>query len=224
MHRRRCSRDRRVRGPATGECDYGVGAHEGGARFDRTPEPVVGGSGADGAADDGGRARPELVGLQLVVPRRGRARRQGRRPGAAGGCRTRRRGLRVRTGPRMPRSRRGSRPRGLRELRLRRRAALFGVDAAHVRYWQVVKKANVNRWLSPLWTSVEGKWVATGPDLYRGLLNALYDGVKAADPRNLVVTAGAAPYGLNAGGVVMRPAYWWRRVLCLDDSQPPRPS
>jgi hypothetical protein len=93
-----------------------------------------------------------------------------------------------------------------------------------VQYWQAWNEPNVNRWISPLWTSVNGQWVATGPDLYRGLLNAFYNGVKAADSSNVVLTAGAAPAGLPPGNIVMRPGYFWRRVFCLDDSQPPKPT
>ena len=91
-----------------------------------------------------------------------------------------------------------------------------------VRYWQAWNEPNVNIELAPLWTRQGSRYVATGPGLYKGLLNAFYDGVKAADASNFVVTAGTAPYGKAPGDVVMSPAYFWRQVLCVKGGRKPR--
>jgi hypothetical protein len=91
-----------------------------------------------------------------------------------------------------------------------------------VRYWQAWNEPNVNIELAPLWTQKNGRYVATGPRIYKGLLNAFYDGVKAASSSNFVVTAGTAPYGKDPGDIVMRPAYFWRQVLCVKGGRKPR--
>ena len=92
-----------------------------------------------------------------------------------------------------------------------------------VRYWQAWNEPNVNAQLAPLWTTINGNPFPSGPYIYKGLLNAFYDGIKAVDETNLVVTAGATTYGYPPGLPVMHPAYFWRRVLCLNDGQPPSP-
>ena len=98
-----------------------------------------------------------------------------------------------------------------------------GVIQPRVQLWQAWNEPNVNLQLAPQWTSVSGGFFPSGPYIYKTLLNAFYDGVKAASPSNLVITAGTAPYGLSPGGIVMRPAYFWRRVLCVRDGSPARP-
>ncbi len=92
-----------------------------------------------------------------------------------------------------------------------------------VRYWQAWNEPNADAQLAPLWTKISGSSFPSGPYIYKGLLNAFYDGVKAVDETNLVITAGTAPYGLPPGLPVMHPAYFWRRVLCVNDGRPPRP-
>jgi hypothetical protein len=93
-----------------------------------------------------------------------------------------------------------------------------------VRYWQAWNEPNVDPQLAPAWTKYGSGWIPSGPYIYKELLNAFYDGVKAADPTNLVLTAGAAPEGYdpNKSRLVMRPAYFWRRLLCIRDGQPVR--
>ena len=61
----------------------------------------------------------------------------------------------------------------------------------------------------------------TGPDIYRRLLNAFYDGVKTIDPTSKVITGGTAPYGEEPGGRRTRPLIFARSLLCLNgDNQP----
>jgi len=47
------------------------------------------------------------------------------------------------------------------------------------------------------------------------MLNAFYTAVKHVDRRNVVVTAGTAPFGDATGGSRMRPAAFVRSLLCL---------
>lgn len=79
--------------------------------------------------------------------------------------------------------------------------------------WQVWNEPNLIGYLAPLWTRKGGHLVAEGPRRYRQMLNAVYTGVKAVNPRNLVVTAGLAPYGDPPGGSRIRPVTFWTDVL-----------
>lgn len=75
---------------------------------------------------------------------------------------------------------------------------------------------NFSIYLSPQW---EGTRPAA-PELYRALLNAAYDGVKSVAPGMLVVTAGTGPFGdPGTGGERMRPALFWRAVLCVKQTR-----
>jgi hypothetical protein len=86
-----------------------------------------------------------------------------------------------------------------------------------VRYWQGWNEPNLNGFLSPQWTQVGNSFVPASPGIYRALLNGWYRGVKAADPTNVVVTAGTSPFGdLKRGGIRMPPAMFWRQVFCLN--------
>ena len=71
-----------------------------------------------------------------------------------------------------------------------------------------MERAQRQRALAPLWTTINGNPFPSGPYIYKGLLNAFYDGIKAVDETNLVVTAGATTYGYPPGLPVMHPAYF----------------
>lgn len=78
-------------------------------------------------------------------------------------------------------------------------------------YFQAWNEPNLGNHLAPQY---EGG-TATGPALYRDLLNAFYAGVKSAGG-GLVITAGTGPYGDPPGGARTRPIAFWRDVLCLN--------
>lgn len=80
-----------------------------------------------------------------------------------------------------------------------------------VRYFQAWNEPNLATYLGPQW---EGGDPAS-PKIYRGLLNAFYEGIKRGNPDATVVTAGTAPYGDPPGHNRMRPLKFWREVLCL---------
>jgi hypothetical protein len=91
-----------------------------------------------------------------------------------------------------------------------------------VRNWQIWNEPNLDTYLGPQWVRRSGRWVPQSPADYRRLLNAGYEAVKRADPRNTVVSAGTAPYGDPApGGRRMPPARFWRELLCLQPSLRP---
>lgn len=80
-----------------------------------------------------------------------------------------------------------------------------------VRYFQLWNEPNLSVYLNPQW---QGGRPAS-PTIYRGMLNAFYDGIKSVIPSAQVLTAGTAPYGDGPGGQRMRPALFWRSLLCL---------
>lgn len=103
-------------------------------------------------------------------------------------------------------------------------AAAFGAfaTAAAKRYgrsvyaWQVWNEPNLPIYLAPQWVRSGSGFVPASPVIYRAMLNAVYRGVKAVNPRALVLTAGTAPYGdpLPGNGRI-QPVAWWRSLLCL---------
>lgn len=93
-----------------------------------------------------------------------------------------------------------------------------GTFLPRVRYFQGWNEPNLTNFLTPQWVRVKGKLVAKSPALYRGLLNAFYTGVKAANRSNVVVTAGTAPFGDPRGGRRIPPALFVRDLLCVSKS------
>jgi len=84
-----------------------------------------------------------------------------------------------------------------------------------VRLFQAWNEPNLARYLEPQWVAREGRWSAFSPAAYRALLNAVYAGVKAAQPSATVVAAGVAPDGDRAGVGRMAPVTFLRDLLCL---------
>ncbi len=84
-----------------------------------------------------------------------------------------------------------------------------------VRLLQAWNEPNLARYLEPQWVAVEGGWSAFSPLLYRGMLNAFYDGVKAVERNDEVVAAGVAPNGDPEGVGRMAPITFLRSLLCL---------
>jgi hypothetical protein len=82
---------------------------------------------------------------------------------------------------------------------------------------EVWNEPNASGSLSP---QFEGRADAAGP-IYRGMLNAAYDAVKAVDPKILVVAGGTNPYGARPGGPyppdlqLVPPVTFWQDVLCV---------
>jgi hypothetical protein len=70
---------------------------------------------------------------------------------------------------------------------------------------------NLDTYLSPQWEGNE--WV--GASRYRGLLNAFYSGVKAAQPTATVIAGALAPFGDPPGGERTPPVLFLRSLLCL---------
>ncbi|HYZ81821.1 MAG TPA: hypothetical protein VE571_11150, partial [Solirubrobacteraceae bacterium] len=90
-----------------------------------------------------------------------------------------------------------------------------GQNLPRVKYWQGWNEPNLSLYLTPQWTRSGGKLHDTSADIFRGLLNAFYKGVKAVSKTNVVVTAGTSPFGDPPGGQRIQPALYWRDVFCL---------
>ena len=108
-------------------------------------------------------------------------------------------------------------PRGADPATWRPRAEPIGAYghalAAHfkgrVSRFQVWNEPNLSKYLAPQWS----KGRAAAPAIYRAMLNAFYAGVKRAQPKAIVVTAGTAPFGDFGHGKRMMPVIFWRSLL-----------
>ncbi len=86
------------------------------------------------------------------------------------------------------------------------------------RVWafQLWNEPNLSLYLAPQWQGNRPE----SPLLYRAMLNAFYSGIKSVDRGALVVTAGTAPFGdAGPGGQRIMPAFFWRVVLCQQQSR-----
>ncbi len=92
---------------------------------------------------------------------------------------------------------------------------LLGNVLPRVSAFQAWNEPNLPRYLEPQWISVRGHWSPFSPLIYRQMLNAFYDGVKSAEPRDEVVAAGIAPVGDRMGSGRMAPVSFLRTLLCL---------
>lgn len=78
-----------------------------------------------------------------------------------------------------------------------------------VRYWQAFNEPNLQSNLNPQWR--DGK--PYSPQLYRKLLNRMFDAVKSVQHDNKVVTAGMGPFGDPRPGGRLMPVRFWREML-----------
>jgi hypothetical protein len=68
-----------------------------------------------------------------------------------------------------------------------------------------------------------GQWVAESAIVYRTMLNAFYAAVKSVDERDVVITAGTAPFGDSPGGPRVPPVAFDEQLLCLTGALAPAP-
>jgi hypothetical protein len=85
-----------------------------------------------------------------------------------------------------------------------------------VRHWQLWAEPNLAVNLGP---QFEGN-TPVGYEVYRPMLNAFYNNLKAVSPQNQVIMGGTAPYGglTPVGGQVyqrMQPVAFWRGLMCF---------
>jgi hypothetical protein len=87
-------------------------------------------------------------------------------------------------------------------------------------YYEAWNEPNLPNYITPQW---EGK-NHVGADVYRRVLNAVYDGVKSVHQDNFVVTGGLAPYGDRRGVRRTRPVAFLRDLLCLRGRKKMKPT
>jgi hypothetical protein len=85
-----------------------------------------------------------------------------------------------------------------------------------VRYYQAWAEANLSIKLAPEWKEMHGSWQNIGASTYRGMLNAIYAGIKAAEPSDTVIFSGLEAYGDAPGGQRVQPVTFLENVLCLN--------
>jgi hypothetical protein len=81
-----------------------------------------------------------------------------------------------------------------------------------VKYYEAWNEPNLEEYLAPQWSGGEDR----APNLYRGLLNSFYAGIKKAAPRAKVLAGSLAPFGDEPGGTRTRPVLFLRNLFCLE--------
>jgi hypothetical protein len=87
-----------------------------------------------------------------------------------------------------------------------------------VSYWQGLNEPNLSLFFEPQF--VDGK--PASADLYRVLINAFYDAVKAVDPSNVVIAAGLGPIAVPK--FTIGPMQFARELLCMRGRNRYRPA
>jgi hypothetical protein len=88
-----------------------------------------------------------------------------------------------------------------------------------VQYYQAWDEPNFDGFLYP---QFGGGGQVDSPDIYRGLVNALADNVKAVHPDNLVVAGGLASF--SKPGHAVGPMDFMRQLLCMSGGRKPTPT
>jgi hypothetical protein len=81
-----------------------------------------------------------------------------------------------------------------------------------VNYFEAWNEPNLEEYLAPQWSGGENR----AANLYRGLVNSFYAGVKKAAPRAKVLAGSLAPFGDEPGGERTRPVLFLRNLFCLE--------
>ena len=89
---------------------------------------------------------------------------------------------------------------------------------------QAWNEPNLAAYLEPQWVTDGQRWVPFAPVMYRSLLNAFYEGIKAVAPGDEVIAAGLAPSGDPAGIGRMAPVTFLDSLLCLAPRRRREPS
>ncbi len=88
-----------------------------------------------------------------------------------------------------------------------------------VKYWQALNEPNLSLFFFPQFNTA-GK--ALSPGLYKALVNAFYDAVKAVDRSNLVLAAGLGPIAVPKWTI--GPIRFTREMLCMKGRESFRPA
>ncbi len=88
-----------------------------------------------------------------------------------------------------------------------------------VSYYEAWNEGNLQLYINPQRTGKTNQ----SPVIFRDLLNAFYDGIKAVDDSNQVIAGGTGPFGDPTGSRRIPPLEFWRDVLCLKGGKKPKP-
>jgi hypothetical protein len=81
-----------------------------------------------------------------------------------------------------------------------------------VGYFEAWNEPNLEEYLAPQWSGGENR----AANLYRGLVDSFYEGVKKGSPRAQVVAGSLAPFGDEPGESRTRPVLFARNLFCLE--------
>jgi hypothetical protein len=81
-----------------------------------------------------------------------------------------------------------------------------------VDYYEAWNEPNLEEYLAPQWKGGENR----APNLYRGLLNSFYAGIKKGSAHAEVLAGSLAPFGDEPGGSRTRPVLFLRNLFCLE--------
>ena len=81
-----------------------------------------------------------------------------------------------------------------------------------VKYYEAWNEPNLEEYLAPQWSGGENR----AANLYRGLANSFYEGVKKSAPAAKVLVGSLAPFGDEPGESRTRPVLFLRNLFCLE--------
>jgi len=98
-----------------------------------------------------------------------------------------------------------------------------GPPLPRVDWWEIWNEPNQPGWLTPQWTQHGSKghraWVPTSPTLYRGLADAMYNGLSSTGHGSDTILIGVtAPKGLNVKGIsrAIKPQQFITELYCVN--------
>ncbi len=96
----------------------------------------------------------------------------------------------------------------------------YGYDLPRVNYFSIWNEPNHSGWLTPTWDKIKGKFVQRSASLYRELLDAAWDGLRATGHGNDTILIGeTAPAGNDSMDVkrFMTPMTFIQALYCVND-------
>ena len=87
-----------------------------------------------------------------------------------------------------------------------------------VRAWGIWNEPNIGGWMTPQWTKVHGQFVPTSAAIYRGMLDAAWNGLARTGHRHDTIMIGeTAAYGAShqGYGASMDPLVFLRGLYCV---------
>ena len=96
----------------------------------------------------------------------------------------------------------------------------YGYDLPRVDYFSIWNEPNHSGWLTPTWEKRKGKFVERSASLYRELLDAAWEGLRATGHgKDTILIGETAPAGNDSKDVkrFMKPLTFIRALYCVDE-------